>query len=482
VARVSQTEVGVVSKISQLEQISKQAEKLTIGFTLITEGQVLESYKITFHAAAVTAEHVGFGRFYKNSLPDAMQALAKGISVGKVLSVESRSTMCPLSAKDLKRLTLEAWCEAFNTPVPSEGALKKAASDNKSQKDAVRDALLADLRQGGGDGLARWNAWAEKKLSAVKHFRKSDLQGASLTGAKLVMLDFQGTNFENCRMSGVSFYGGDVRSCNFQNADLTGAKFSGTLNGANFTGACLKNAQLRGSTLSNANYSGTDFSGADFSYVDLRGSNLSKAKLDDVVFEYTKFDEKTLWPDGFASNKGLVFSGSGKDPFLAEKIKAILPAGKVDFEWFISRLEKEFDEKRMEKALKMLKAESFQLFAEVSSGALVGVVKSQTSADLFYSCFLKEGGTFSCCSQHLAPCGGLRGALCKHLLVLLIGMTKAGKLDPGTSCEWVLASRTRNPSMDKELMTSTLLRYKGAEAGEVDWRPTETMPEDYYAF
>ena len=30
-------------------------------------------------------------------------------------------------------------------------------------------------------------------------------------------------------------------------------------------------------------------------------------------------------------------------------------------------------------------------------------------------------------------------------------------------------------------MTETLLRFKGAEAGEVDWRPTETIPEDFYA-
>jgi hypothetical protein len=31
-------------------------------------------------------------------------------------------------------------------------------------------------------------------------------------------------------------------------------------------------------------------------------------------------------------------------------------------------------------------------------------------------------------------------------------------------------------------MSATFIRYKGAEAGEVDWRPTETIPEDYYAF
>jgi hypothetical protein len=33
----------------------------------------------------------------------------------------------------------------------------------------------------------------------------------------------------------------------------------------------------------------------------------------------------------------------------------------------------------------------------------------------------------------------------------------------------------------REQVSDTLLRYKGAEAGEIDWRPTETIPEDFYA-
>jgi hypothetical protein len=37
------------------------------------------------------------------------------------------------------------------------------------------------------------------------------------------------------------------------------------------------------------------------------------------------------------------------------------------------------------------------------------------------------------------------------------------------------------PAIDEEIMSATFLRYKGAEAGEVDWRPTETIPEDFYA-
>jgi hypothetical protein len=29
-------------------------------------------------------------------------------------------------------------------------------------------------------------------------------------------------------------------------------------------------------------------------------------------------------------------------------------------------------------------------------------------------------------------------------------------------------------------MTNVFLKYKSAELGEIDWRPTVTVPEDYY--
>ena len=34
----------------------------------------------------------------------------------------------------------------------------------------------------------------------------------------------------------------------------------------------------------------------------------------------------------------------------------------------------------------------------------------------------------------------------------------------------------------RDLLADTVLRYKAAQAGELDWRPTETVPEDYYAY
>jgi hypothetical protein len=65
--------------------------------------------------------------------------------------------------------------------------------------------------------------------------------------------------------------------------------------------------------------------------------------------------------------------------------------------------------------------------------------------------------------------------------VLIVGLAKAGALHPTTAHEWTEASRGKKPELDKEQMAATFLQYKGAEAGEIDWRPTETVPEDFYS-
>jgi len=153
----------------------------------------------------------------------------------------------------------------------------------------------------------------------------------------------------------------------------------------------------------------------------------------------------------------------------------------ADYSKFMERLARSIDPARLSKAIAMLKAERFQLFAQVEPNHLVGVVKSQTNPDLVYSCRLGADGTFACCTQNLNACGGLRGALCKHLLVLVVGLSRGGALDPTRAGQWVRASRKQKPLLDKDAMSATFLRYKGAEAGEIDWRPTETIPEDYYA-
>jgi len=165
---------------------------------------------------------------------------------------------------------------------------------------------------------------------------------------------------------------------------------------------------------------------------------------------------------------------------LAKKIEK--EVGKVtDVATFLKALELRVDVEKIKKATKMLRAERFQLFNDVTDAHLNGVVKSQTDADLVYACRIESDGKYACCTQNLNICGGLRGSICKHLLVLIIGLVQAGKLDPQTIDEWVAKSLDVKAELNKETMGEIFIRYKGAEAGEVDWRPTETMPEDYYA-
>ncbi|HEU0031451.1 MAG TPA: hypothetical protein VFQ53_12520 [Kofleriaceae bacterium] len=155
--------------------------------------------------------------------------------------------------------------------------------------------------------------------------------------------------------------------------------------------------------------------------------------------------------------------------------------GKIDLPSFIKTLTANTDSSRMAKVKSMLRADRFQLFSEVTDDHVTGVVKSQTDGELVYACRLGKSGEFFCCTQNLNHCGGLRGALCKHVLVLIIGLTQSGQLGPELAHRWAAESRKKKPALDKDAATATFVRYKGAEAGEVDWRPTETLPEDYYA-
>jgi hypothetical protein len=159
----------------------------------------------------------------------------------------------------------------------------------------------------------------------------------------------------------------------------------------------------------------------------------------------------------------------------------MLTRAKVDLPKLIKQLDKSTGDGRMEKVMKMLRAERFQLFSEVLDDHVTGVVKSQTDPSLFYACKLTAEGSFMCCTQNLNVCGGLRGKPCKHLLVLVVGLAQAGGADADTLSRWTKASAGKKPALDKDAMSATFVKYKGAEAGEIDWRPTETIPEDYYA-
>ncbi len=214
---------------------------------------------------------------------------------------------------------------------------------------------------------------------------------------------------------------------------------------------------------------------------DLRGADFTDARIDDVFLQEGKFDETTKWPAGYLPPPGVQWKGSGPDPRLAPTEQEHGEPPPADLPGLIERLEGATAPAKLDKAMAMLKADRFQLFAKVAEDHLVGVVSSQSDPTLVYACRLAADGHYACCTQNLNVCGGLRGSPCKHLLVLIVGLARAGQLDPATAHAWTRASRGRKPELDRDAMAEVFLRYKGAEAGELDWRPTETIPEDFYS-
>lgn len=98
-----------------------------------------------------------------------------------------------------------------------------------------------------------------------------------------------------------------------------------------------------------------------------------------------------------------------------------------------------------------------------------------------YASWLGVTGHYGCLQPDLSDCKGLQGSACKHLLVLVLGLARAGQLPMAQALQWLKAAHGKRPRRDEELCADTLIQYKGAEAGELDWRPTETIPEDFYA-
>ena len=155
---------------------------------------------------------------------------------------------------------------------------------------------------------------------------------------------------------------------------------------------------------------------------------------------------------------------------------------KMDFASFVGNLYAVADERKVQRALKMLQKERFQIFSKAHQDRVIGVIQSQTGRGTVYSPWIKQEGLYGCSTPELDDCMGLQGSMCKHLLVLLLGLVRADELDAEQTFQWIKNVGRKKPSSDAEWATEALLEYKGVQAGEVDWRPTETVPEDFHAF
>ena len=379
-----------------------------------------------------------------------------------------------LTSSAMERLVRDSFAEAFGR--------SPSASVKVETRAVVDPAEWATTLRSGPDGVRTWNRLKAGERKAV------DLSGADLGGLDLTEATFRGVSAKKTSFAGSSLAGAELSDGCFDGADFSSADLPGArLKDVRAPEALFRDAKLARAVLSGGMFFGASFAGADLTGADLTATNLHKADFTGAILDGAEcfgasFDQRTTWPAGFVIPAEVSFAGRGTDPRLSGKGKNAVAA---DINGLMARLGASIDPKRMKRTLDMLKSGKNQLFAEVEPTHVRGIVRSQREETLVYSCVLTEDGVYACCTPDLSLCLGLRGEPCKHLLVLLIGLARAGLLDPTTIDRWVLAAvalkNHRWNKATKNHVSNTLLMYKGVQAGEIDWRPTETLPEDFYA-
>lgn len=414
-----------------------------------------------------------------STMSEAFLSITKGLT-DVTLDAESVRVFSTNKVKDDRLFGIALFYECLGQKPPSLAELKDDALQKEEAAKRLRNESLLLFKS--AKGISTWNAKSleeRRAIDLVQHdFSNLDLTGIDLSNLALDKCNFSGSILKNANLTH-----SELNRALFAGACLDGADLTeGELHGADFTGASLRQAKLDKRDLWNCVFQDAVFEETSFKSARILGCNLACAKL--VSFDCTGagFNRTTVFPPDFKLDDSLVWWGRGVDPRKLAIIEAQLATEPYDFDSFMTALKKEVDTARFKKVLAMLKSDSFQLFAEVTADKLCGIVKSQTDNDLVYACYLDGAGQFGCCTQNLKPCGGLRGALCKHIYVLLIGLARSNQVDPSTAFVRVLQSSSNEPTLDKDQMSETFVRYKGSEVGDIDWRPTETTPEDYYAY
>ena len=498
------TDLSKFKEVNRLAQTMLKSDKIEFSFDgpmdtgdLVNVNVHLD-YKYNFSFAAnKDKEHcatTNVHKWAKIKIADIVRKLAWVFKSAKFTevnlgSIKLKTSKCPLKPKDMKQLIAAAAYEAIGKEAKSEAELKEAEKTAKANSKEAREAVIAELQ---ANQIAKVNRRTIAELKSCCPFRKVDLKGKNLKGAKFSDLVFEECDFTDADLSKAQFTEANFRKSKFVGAKLSGADLKNAkMRNVDLTNADLSNAKLLSTDLTGAKLTNVNFSKAKFGQstkrwlgnsINLKGLDLSTANFKGAKMGYARYDEKTILPKSMTKTqlKEMEWDGGGIPPHERKQNKKV--DGPLDFESFMERLKEITDSSRLAKSTKMLKANSFELFTEIKPESVVGIVRSQSDKELVYSCTLNAEGKFACCTQNLNTCGGLRGAICKHILVLMIGLTKSGELNAADVDQWINDSKMKQPELDKDLMSEVLLKYKGAEAGEIDWRPTETVPEDFFAF
>lgn len=128
------------------------------------------------------------------------------------------------------------------------------------------------------------------------------LAGCDFREARLGKMNLTSTNLANANLMHAVLREASASRANFTEANLTGAD----LEGADLRESKFVRANLAAANLSAANLEGGKLAKADLREAKLAGANL-RADLSGTRLEGARFDEGTIWPDGFhAEESGAV--------------------------------------------------------------------------------------------------------------------------------------------------------------------------------
>ncbi len=442
-----------------------------VQFTADSCGRYIRAYMIDAPGS------VGFTHAGVDSITEALRQIVDWFSDAKLL-VDTIVTQTTQDSDEIRNAVRGVWCETFPSQIKNDNLCTEDPMEHR------RDALgtrFRPLLHGGVKGISKWNKLRGQHMVNWSH---SDLSSAHLKGANLRSLNWQNSRFDNAQMEGCNLSEANVSNASLQGANLSKSNLQDCeAENANFANSVLVGANLLSANLKQADLTNCDLRKARLVQSLLMGVDLSTCKIDEKTnFSAAKYDETTKLPQEFPQWRQLIWRGRGSDPY-REMIDALLSSPvEVKFEDFLQYLQLNFDFSKVQKAISMMKKEKFQLFAEVSNDSVVAVIKSQTDPDLVYASLLDKDGVFSCCTQNLKVCGGLKGSMCKHHLVMLMGLVKHKELNANVATQWALNTIGQSQKLNKDIATQVFIKYKGVQVGEIDWRPIETIPEDYYSF
>lgn len=376
------------------------------------------------------------------------------------LQVDTVRLLPQALADELGLLPVQALCELFGVLVP------ESLPAPRSLYTALADGVEAFLRE--GEPARQLLRFAdERERFALLSLAGANLAGIDLSGMDLGRIDAAGVNLTGANLAEVRLHEATLRDARLDRAVLKKARLEqADCRAATARGADLGEANLKGSDWRAADLRDADLKKANLAQARLEGADLTGADLDGVVVNRTLYDAATVFPEGFQPEGGWI-STSGE-----------LTAVPADYPALVQLLGYVL-QPRWSHVASHVTAGLAPLWAEVDADRAHAVVPAAVGATTFHACRITRAGRFQCATPDLAPCPDAADGVCRHVVCLVLSLVQREHLSAEDAARWLQRSLAHDAGLDRDALGEVFARY--AETIQADYRPNETLPEDYYA-